>query len=97
MSTLDQFFPPTVVKSKGGSGIYVEERCSNSKCGKILKATEPKYVIKVKGKEKPYCMECARKILPKPKPKETDETSEEDSDETSKQTSPRNKAVGNSD
>ena len=79
MSTLDAFLPPQIVKPKQfDSGIHVEERCSNPKCRKILGAKEPKYTLRFKGKEEPYCRECARAILPKPKP--TKETSEEESD-----------------
>ena len=75
MSTLDAFLQPQLVKPKQTDSIYVEERCS--KCRKILGVKEPKYTIRIKGKEAPYCRECARAILPKPKPKET---SEEESD-----------------
>ena len=75
MSTLDAFLPPQLVKpNQRDSGIYVEERCSNPKCRKILGAKEPKYEIRVKGKVTPYCRECARAILPKPK--KTEEESE---------------------
>lgn len=60
--TLDAFFPPTVIK-KPDSGIFVEERCSNPYCRKILTVKEPKYTLRIKGKEAPYCMACAKKIL----------------------------------
>lgn len=79
MSTLDAFLPPQLVKPKQvDSGIYVEERCSNPKCRKILGAKEPKYTIRFKGKEAPYCRECAKAILPKPKPQETEEGNEKE-------------------
>lgn len=74
MSTLDAFLQPQLVKpNQRDSGIYVEERCSNSNCRKILGVKEPKYTIRAKGKEEPYCRECARAILPKPKPEEASE------------------------
>ena len=58
--TLDAFLQPQLVKPKQtDSGVYVEERCSNTKCRKILGAKEPKYEIRVKGKVTPYCRECA--------------------------------------
>ena len=66
MSTLDAFLQPH----------HVEERCSNPHCRKILGAKEPKYTIRVKDKETSYCRECARAILPKPKPKESEENSD---------------------
>lgn len=75
--TLDQFLPPTVVKSRPDSGIFVEERCSNPKCRKILGPTVIKYTLRVKGEKKPYCRECARAIMPKPKP-ETEEVNKEE-------------------
>jgi len=53
--TLDAFFGPTIVK-KLDNGIFIEERCSNPKCRKILGAKEPKYTIRLKDKEKaPRC------------------------------------------
>jgi len=63
-STLDNFFPPTVVKPlKKDSGIYIEEKCSNPKCGKKIPFAEPLVRILTKGKEKPYCQACAKAIL----------------------------------
>jgi len=76
--TLDQFMPPTIVKSKPDSGIFVEERCSNPKCGKILGLKEPKYTIRSKGKEAVYCRDCAKAILPKPPKPETEEVNKEE-------------------
>jgi len=69
--TLDKFFPPTVVKAKQDSGVFVQERCSNPRCRKILGAKEAKYVLRIKGKEAPYCSACAKKIL---RPQENTET-----------------------
>jgi len=60
--TLDQFLPPSVVKPKT-SQVFVEERCANPKCRKILKITDVKYTLKIKGKEATYCQACAKKIL----------------------------------
>lgn len=61
-STLDQFLPPTPVKTRD-TGIYVKDRCSNPKCGKEIPFTEPKYTLKIKGKEAVYCQACAQAIL----------------------------------
>lgn len=58
--TLDNFLPPQEVKSKPTS-IAVEETCA--KCGNKIPLTVPKYRLKVKGKEKPYCPDCYRKML----------------------------------
>jgi len=69
--TLDRFFPPTAVKPKQDSGVFVQERCSNPKCRKILGPKVAKYVIRIKGKEQPYCQDCAKKIL---RPQENTET-----------------------
>jgi len=60
--TLDRFLPPSQVKPKP-SEVFVEERCTNRKCRKILKITDIKYTLKVKGKEGIYCPDCAKKIL----------------------------------
>jgi len=61
--SLDRFLPPTAVKPKQDSGIFVEERCSNPHCRKILGSKEAKYVLRIKGKEGVYCQTCAKKIL----------------------------------
>ena len=61
--TLDQFFGPTVVKPNQKSEVYVEERCANPKCRKILKIPDIKYTITVKSKTGTYCQPCAKKIL----------------------------------
>ncbi len=63
--TLDAFIGPQIVKPKQDPGIYVQEKCSD--CGKCLGRTEPQYTLKIKGEVKPYCRDCARKRLPKPK------------------------------
>jgi len=61
--SLDQFFPPTVVKPKQDSQLFVEERCANPKCRKILKILAIKYTLTIKGKTGTYCQACAKKIL----------------------------------
>jgi len=60
---LDRFLPPTAVKPKHDQGIFVEERCSNPQCRKILGPKVAKYTLRIKGKEEPYCPDCAKKIL----------------------------------
>jgi hypothetical protein len=62
-STLDSFLPPSVVKPKKDTGIYVEEKCSNPRCCKKIPFAEPKYTLRVKGKENVYCQACAKTIL----------------------------------
>jgi hypothetical protein len=54
--TLDSFFG---AKPKQ---VLVEERCSNSRCRKLL-GKGPKYTLTIKGEEKLYCQTCAKKIL----------------------------------
>jgi hypothetical protein len=66
--SLDLFLPPRVVKPKLDSEVFVEERCANPACRRVLKITEPKYMVVVKGKMGVYCRDCARALLPKPKP-----------------------------
>lgn len=61
--TLDKFFPPSMAKPKQDPAVFVEERCANPKCRKILKITDIKYTLKIKGKEATYCQPCAKKIL----------------------------------
>jgi len=61
--TLDLWLPPEIVKPKQDTGIFVEERCSNPRCRKILGVKEPKYVLRIRGKEAPYCRACAKVIL----------------------------------
>ena len=75
MSTLDAFLQPQVVKPKQDPGVYIQQKCSD--CGKLLGA-EPWTALRIKGEVKPYCRECARKHLPKPKPKETEEENKEE-------------------
>lgn len=58
--TLDKFLPPQEVKSKPTS-IGVEENCA--RCGNKIPLTAPKYHLKIKGEEKPYCYDCYKKIL----------------------------------
>lgn len=59
--TLDNFFEPQVVKKP--ESIYVEENCAG--CGKKIPYDQPKYRLRIKGKENPYCQPCARILLPK--------------------------------
>ena len=59
--TLDQFLPPYATKPRQDPGISVEERCTE--CGNKLSFKEPKYILRIKGKEGPYCPRCAKKIL----------------------------------
>lgn len=61
--TLDKFLPPSMAKPKQDTGVFVEERCANPKCRKILKITDIKYTLAVKGEKKTYCQICAKKIL----------------------------------
>jgi len=61
--TLDRFLPPSKVKPNQRSEIFVEERGANPKCRKILKITDVKYTLRIKGKKEPYCQNCAKKIL----------------------------------
>jgi DNA-directed RNA polymerase subunit RPC12/RpoP len=63
--TLDKYLPPYETKPKP-SAVSVEETCT--KCGKPI--SPPKYTLKIKGEEKPYCRDCAKKIL---KPQENSE------------------------
>lgn len=60
--TLDRFLSPSAVKPKT-SQVYAEERCANLKCRKILKKTDTKYRLIVKGKEAVYCQPCGKHIL----------------------------------
>lgn len=77
MSTLDTYLPPTAVKVKEDPQIAVEENYSNfPRCQKKVGITEPKYTVRVKGKDRIFCRECALEILPKPKPKENSEEKE---------------------
>jgi len=55
---LDAFLAPHVI----------EERCSD--CGKSLGKVRPTYTLKIKGKDKPFCRDCAIKKMPKPEPRE---------------------------
>jgi len=72
VSTLDAFMQPQLVKpNQHDSRIYVQEKCSD--CGATLGANSPKYDLRIKGDVKPYCRDCARKRLPKPKPEESEE------------------------
>jgi len=63
MTTLDQFLPPTTVKTKKDTGIDIEEKCSNPHCGKKLSPKDPIYTLRVRGKEGKYCPACAKAIL----------------------------------
>jgi hypothetical protein len=63
LGTLDQFFPPSEVKPKQDLGVFVEERCANPKCRKVLRVTDIKYTLRIKGKEAVYCQPCAKQIL----------------------------------
>jgi DNA-directed RNA polymerase subunit RPC12/RpoP len=74
--SLDQFLPPVAVKPKQDTKLYVEEKCSD--CGKLLGVENPEYDLRIKGIVKPYCRECAKKRLPKPKPQEIEEEKEEE-------------------
>lgn len=71
---LDAFLQPQVVKPKQDPGIFVQENCTD--CGTLFDGTEPWYHLRIKGKEQPYCQDCAKKHLPKPKPKEKEEDDE---------------------
>lgn len=68
--TLDNFLPPEEVKSKPTS-IGVEENCA--RCGNKIPMTVPKYHLKIKGKEQPYCPDCYRKMLHRQEKKEEQE------------------------
>jgi len=68
--SLDRFLPPTAVKPKQDTGIFVEERCANPRCRKILKGV--KYHLTIKGITAPYCQECAKAKL---RPQENSEES----------------------
>jgi hypothetical protein len=70
--TLDKFFPPTMTKPKQDPDVFAEQRCANRKCRKILKITDIKYTLTVKGKVDTYCQDCAKKIL---RPQENTEQS----------------------
>lgn len=59
--SLDQFLPPYPTRPKQDTAIFVQDKCS--KCGTLIPITEPKYTLKIKGKEAPYCSKCAKKIL----------------------------------
>lgn len=61
--SLDKFLPPTLTKSKKDSGIFIQERCSNPKCRKILGSKVVKYTLRIKGEDKPYCSNCAKQII----------------------------------
>jgi len=61
--SLDRFLPPTVAKPKQDSAVFIQERCANPKCRKILKVTDPKYTLRIKSKNAVYCSACAKKIL----------------------------------
>jgi len=61
--TLDKFLPPHTVKRE-------PEKCSNPRCRKPLSPKEPKYTLRIKGKENAYCQTCAKAIL---KPQEKTE------------------------
>jgi len=61
--TLDRFFPPSVVKTKQDPAVVVEDKCSNPKCRRKIPFNEPKYTLRVKGKEGVYCQTCAKRIL----------------------------------
>jgi DNA-directed RNA polymerase subunit RPC12/RpoP len=58
------------VKRKEDPAVSVEENCA--KCGRKISHVEPKYRLRIKGKEAPYCQGCAKKIL---KPQEQSEES----------------------
>lgn len=66
--SLDAFLPPVAVKKKEDPAVFVEENCA--KCGRKITQVEPKYRLRIKGKEAPYCQPCAKKIL---KPQEQSE------------------------
>jgi len=59
--SLDKFLP--IDKSKLDAGTLGEERCASPKCRKILKVTDIKYTITVKGEKKIYYQACAEEIL----------------------------------
>jgi len=66
--TLDKFLP---FATKPREPI-ITEKCSNPRCQKTLSPKEPKYVLKIKGKENTYCQTCAKAIL---RPQEKSEES----------------------
>jgi hypothetical protein len=59
--SLDKFLPPYQVKPKQDPKITVRDKCA--KCGKPILSTEPKYTLRVKGKEGFYHQTCAKQIL----------------------------------
>lgn len=63
LASLDRFFPPSLTKPKQDPAIFVEERCADPACRKILKIRDIKYTLRIRGKEGVYCQECAKRIL----------------------------------
>jgi len=61
--SLDRFLPPSVVKTKQDQAVVIEDRCSNPRCKRKIPFNEPKYTLRVKGKEGLYCQTCAKRIL----------------------------------
>jgi len=59
--TLDRFLPPFQTKPKQDEKIIVQDKCA--KCGNPISLTEPKYTLKIKGKEGKYHQTCAKQIL----------------------------------
>lgn len=68
--SLEKWLPPVAVRKKEDPAVVVkaEEKCV--KCGNPISDKEPKFRLRIKGKENPYCMSCAKKIL---QPKENSE------------------------
>jgi len=59
--SLDKWLPQQPTKPKEENS--VGERCSNPKCQKPITPKEPKYMVRIKGKENTYCQACAKAIL----------------------------------
>jgi hypothetical protein len=58
---------------KRDSGIFVEEECSNPRCRKKLGIREPKYVLRIGAKRKPYCRDYARALMGPPETQKSEE------------------------
>jgi len=61
-TTLDSFFPGPHAVPKS-TEVEPRDRCSNPKCRRELSPKEPKYTLRIKGKESVYCQPCAKAIL----------------------------------
>lgn len=62
-ASLDRFLPPSAVKPKQDPAITIQDKCANPKCRRKIPLNEPKYTLRIKGKEAVYCQTCAKKIL----------------------------------